>query len=481
VTLSRSFLLRAVVVLSLASAVRTQAAGRQAGSAAAPALPPQPLTLDAAIEFAASHYPSLRALQAQVQAADAGVTVARTAYLPRLEALWQSNRGTANNVVGQVLPQAIIPALSGPVLPLASSESVWGSATGAFLSWEAFDFGLRNASVASAQAGLTRARAAESLTRLDVEAAVATAFLALVSAERAVEAARADLERRTVLVRAVHTLVDNQLRPGAEASRGDAERAAAETRLIQSQQTATIARLLLARALGADAGGLTIEASGLLVRDPSADVAPAAAVAHPLTQLRQATIDEANAQATVLLRTDRPRLFLQGSVSARGSGAEAAGSLDGSLRGLGLDRVNWAAGVQVQFPNAFDFSSLRARRRAAQATVRAERARYDEALLAVEGQQAIAAAMVAAARAIAANSPVQLAAARQSEAQARARYDAGLSDLVAVAEAQNLLAQAEVQDQLARVDVWRALLAEAVARGDVAPFVDLVRRTAGGR
>jgi hypothetical protein len=39
-----------------------------------------------------------------------------------------------------------------------------------------------------------------------------------------------------------------------------------------------------------------------------------------------------------------------------------------------------------------------------------------------------------------------------------------------------LLAQAEAQDQLARVDVWRALLAEAVAQGDLAPFLARVRQ-----
>ena len=43
----------------------------------------------------------------------------------------------------------------------------------------------------------------------------------------------------------------------------------------------------------------------------------------------------------------------------------------------------------------------------------------------------------------------------------------GLASIVEVADAQSLLAQAEVQDQLARVDVWRALLAEAVAQGDL--------------
>jgi outer membrane protein TolC len=69
---------------------------------------------------------------------------------------------------------------------------------------------------------------------------------------------------------------------------------------------------------------------------------------------------------------------------------------------------------------------------------------------------------------------VQLAAAQQSESQARARYQAGLTSIVEVADTQSLLAQAEVQDQLARVDVWRALLAEAAARGNLASFLTLL-------
>ena len=160
-------------------------------------------------------------------------------------------------------------------------------------------------------------------------------------------------------------------------------------------------------------------------------------------------------------RTDLPRVYLQSSVFARGSGANPNGQFDGGLSGLGLDRANWAAGVQVVFPNAFDFTSLRARKAAAAASTRAETALFDEALLTVTSQQQTAAAMVQAARAIAANTPVQLAAAQQSESQARARYQAGLASIVEVADAQSLLAQAEVQDQLARIDVWRALLAQA--------------------
>lgn len=438
--------------------------------------PPLTLTLDQAIQYATDHYPAIRASLEEVNASAAGVDVARSAYLPRLDSLWQSNRATANNIFGQVLPQSVIPALSGPVLASTSSQSVWGSAAGALFSWEPFDFGLRHADVVSAQAAVTQARAGATLTRLDVQNAVAQAFLGVLGAERAVIAAQADLDRRNVLLQSVQVLVTNQLRPGADASRAEAERAAAQTRLLQDQQTLTIGRAALARSLGLTAGGVTITGDPLLARLPPTDLPTATSSAHPLAQVGQAAVDEARAREDALARTDLPRVFLQSSVFARGSGASPNGVLNGGAEGLGFDRANWAAGVQVLFPNVFDFSSLRAQKTAAAANARASTARYDEALLTVANEQQASAALLQTARAIAANTPVQVAAARQSETQARARYDAGLASIVEVADAQGLLAQAEVQDELARVDVWRALLAAAVAQGDLSPFVTLVRQ-----
>ena len=169
-------------------------------------------------------------------------------------------------------------------------------------------------------------------------------------------------------------------------------------------------------------------------------------------------------------------MYLQSSVFARGSGANANGASDRGADGLAFDRTNWAAGVQVVFPNVFDFSTLRTRKAAAAASTRSEAALYDEAVLSVTGQQQSAAALLQAARAVAANTPIQLAAAQQSESQARARYNAGLASIIEVADAQSLLAEAEVQDQVARVDVWRGLLATAAARGDLIAFITLLRQ-----
>jgi outer membrane protein len=435
---------------------------------------PQTFTLEQAIQYAVDHYPTVRAALEQVNVSTAGVSVARAAYLPRLDSLWQSNRATANNIFGQVLPQSVIPAMSGPVLPSTSDQTMWGSAAGAMFTWEPADFGLRKATVVGAEAVVTQARAGEALTQLDVQSAVGTAFLGILAAQRAVTAAQADVDRRDTLARAVHTLVDNQLRPGADASRVDAERAAAQTRLIQAQAVVTLAQTTMARVLGVTNGPVTIDATNLLEQLPATDVTAGAATAHPLAHVHQAAVDAARAQQQVLARTDFPRLYVQSSVFARGSGANPNGTLDGGLDGLGLERANWAAGVQVVFPNVFDFSSLRARKAAVAASERAETARYDEALLMITSDQLAAAAMAQAARAVVANTPVQLAAAQQSEAQANARYQAGLASIIEVADAQSLLAQAEVQDQLARVDVWRAVLAEAVAQGTLTAFLDLL-------
>jgi len=462
---------RLCILVALLALWPADSRGQNAGQSA-----PAPFTLDYALQYALEHYPSVRAALEQVNASVANLGVASSAYLPRLDALWQTNRATANNVFGQLMPQSVIPALSGPVLTSSSMGGVWGSATGGLLSWEPVDFGLRGAMVRESQAAVTRARADAGLNRLTVQYAVGQAFLVAVSAQQAVAAAVADVQRREVLATAAHTLADNQLRPGAEASRADAELAAARTRSIQARQALAVAQATLAQMLGVTAGPVEVNPGQVLRDAPSATTPAGAGAGHPLLEAGRATVDVARAREDVLSKTDRPRLYLQSSVFARGSGANPDGSVDGGPGGLGLERANWAAGVQVVVPNLFDFSALGARRAAASATTRVESARYDEAALTVTAQQRTADAIVDAARAIAQNTPVQLSAAQQSESQARARYDAGLTSLIEVAEAQSLLAAAEYQNAVARVDVWKALLAQAASRGSLEAFIGLARR-----
>src|SRR5213596_3734651 len=50
-----------------------------------------PLALNDAIQLALKNYPAIKESRARAQAADEGVGVALTAYLPRLDMVWQEN------------------------------------------------------------------------------------------------------------------------------------------------------------------------------------------------------------------------------------------------------------------------------------------------------------------------------------------------------------------------------------------------------
>src|SRR5262245_22774750 len=104
--------------------------------AAAQAPPAQTLTLSDAIELARKNYPAINEVRARADAAEQGVAVARTSYLPRLDLLWQANRATHNNVFGLLFPQGIVPPISGPVLGTTSYDGAWGSAGGLLLAWQ---------------------------------------------------------------------------------------------------------------------------------------------------------------------------------------------------------------------------------------------------------------------------------------------------------------------------------------------------------
>src|SRR4051794_15369782 len=154
-----------------------------------------PVTLQQAVDQALGHYPAVRISSEQASVAAAGIALARTAYLPRADFLGQVNRATRNNVFGLLLPQSVIPSISGPVLNTNDSTNVWGSAVGFLVSWEPFDFGQRQAGVAVAEAGKARAEAAVVRTKFEIAAMTADACLTLLAAEQTLRAAKAQVER----------------------------------------------------------------------------------------------------------------------------------------------------------------------------------------------------------------------------------------------------------------------------------------------
>jgi outer membrane protein TolC len=440
----------------------------------AQALPPHPLTLDEAIDYALAHYPAVRAALEKVESARNGVALARTSYLPQVNPIYQANRATQNQVAGIFLPSSIAPSIEGPIQPYAGT-SFWNTQAGALFSWEPVDFGLRRAEVDQARSAEHKSDADVQLTRLQVASATGGYFLNLITAQQAVTAAKADVERWQVFQKTVQVLVQQELRPGADGSRADAELAMARTRLFQAQAGEQQMQAILASLMGVAGTAIRVEPNPLLGPPPTNSLPPSPPATHPMALDQQASVEELRARERVINHTDYPRFFVESEAFARGSGANPDGAYAGGLKGLGLDRGNWMAGISVVFPNLFDFSARRDEKRMAEAQERSQEARYQQTLQDLTGQAAAAQAAFQAAVQIAQNTPLALAAARQAEIQARARYQAGLTNLVEVAEAESLLAQGERDDAVARIGAWRGMFGVAVAQGNLDSFLAALR------
>jgi outer membrane protein TolC len=435
-----------------------------------------PFTIERAVQEAASKYPAIRAAEAQSEAAKNAIGVAQAAYLPRADMLWQLNRATTNKANLTPLGQSTVPIPTEPARD-TTGHSDWNTLTGVLFSWQPFDFGARHAQVGVTRSGYDAARHALELTRLDVESAAAGAFFDLAGARAIVRVQQANVERMQTLAHSIHVLVDNTLRPGADASQADAQLAQARTLLIQAQTQEKIRMEALANLLQISADQLQIDDSSLLGDAPSQPDQRTPLEAHPLVEQEAAIRDQAKEQLHLLNRSWVPNFSLYGSVSGLGAGLTSTPTpvFRGGSSGLAPQTYNWVAAVQVSF-SALQIFTLRPQQRVQQGQLSAAEANRVRTVSDLSAQEREAQALLDGARSVAQNTPVELDAARRSEQQQRARYQAGLATVIEVSAAESALAQAEGDDAVALLNVWRGLAGVAEAEGDLAPFLQLLQK-----
>jgi outer membrane protein TolC len=415
--------MRAGVVVLLAAATAT-------------AQPAGPLTLDRAVEYALANHPALQAERSIEEARRAQIAVGRAGYLPSVDLSLQLNAGTGNVLRGGLYSTPGMPSVSGPPSARALDDAALGSLVGVGARWDALGLVQKMAQVDAALADAAQAHATVEVRRLAIAFAAADQFIDVIGRAETVRSARATVERARVFDTIVEALARQELRPGADASRAQAELALAATQLIRAERAEAVSRAELARALGAAGARVEVEPGDLLA-PAAAAVAPAAK--SPFVVEAEAAERAARARKRAVELAYLPRLELFAALWIRGSGLTSKPLAPSPGDGIVPDTPNWLTGLVLSWP-AVELVAVRARARVEEAQVQ-----------------------------------MRLAAARAAEAQATARYRAGLATVVEVAEAQRLLAQAEIEDAVARLNVRRAELLLARAIGDLGPFLDGVK------
>ncbi|MGH9487853.1 MAG: TolC family protein [Terriglobales bacterium] len=440
-----------------------------AGAAAAQAPAAKPLGLAQAVTTAWARYPGMTAARQAAVAAGAQADLARVAFWPNAGVTGQWDRATDNATLGLSFASPL-PGISGTV-PAAdySQSSAWTSAAGVYFSWEIADFGRRAANLRYFQELAREGSAAADLVRLQVGAHAADAWLNVRAAREEVRVTQADVSRWQGLENIVDALVAQQLRPGADRSRAQAELAAARIRASGATRDLAAAQATLAEALGLRPGEALPPLAGLPPAPP-APIVPSAAV-PPQLRVRQDAVAAAGEEQEEIAREALPRWYVLASDYGRGSGVLAAGKLAHGLTGLApTTAANWALGVGLDF----SFTRWRATRSeaaAAKAQAAAERARQQQVEAQLEQARQLAAADWAAAQLVAQESPIGLAAAQTGEAQAKVRYQTGLASVADLENAEQLLTQADSDHALSQLQLWRALLETVFAAGSLQPLL----------
>jgi outer membrane protein TolC len=176
-----------------------------------------------------------------------------------------------------------------------------------------------------------------------------------------------------------------------------------------------------------------------------------------------AALHARRADTRAIARELAPNIFASVGISGRAGGAQPSSGGVPFGEGWLPDVGNWHAGLILQW-NLFDATVL-ARKSAAQAREEAARADYDLARTQVAlGAERAYLDLDAASRALPGLASA-VAAAKANQAQADARFKAGLGTIVELADAEALLTTAQLELAIGQFDVARARAQLARAMG----------------
>ena len=428
------------------------------------------IPLGEAVQKAAINYPALKAKALQVEALKKNIQVVTNTGLPSLDASYQVNYATYNNITGMAYPTYLVP-ISGPPSKDNNLAGVFGSATGLLLNWQPFTFGQRESQTAFAKAGVTQANSDLANEILQHKVRVANAYLDALGAKELLQIFRENLSRSQANLALVQNLVANGLRPGVDSALFAGEVSKATAELLNHQRNYEQALLNLSQLMGVT-DNITISDSSYSYRLPVNGIV-ADSLQHPLLAFYQSAIDLDLAKRKTIEKTTLPGLGFWGTTYARGSGIQYDGTVK-SLDGLGLQRVNYGLGIQLSVP-LLQSMKIKPQLQQQDIQARADKEKLNELSLQLNRQMRIADTTLRYALEIVKQNPALLRSAAFAYTTMVSRYNAGLANYTDIVQAQYNLIKAEDDDKTNHIAVWKAFLYKAAVAGDIDLFLKQVK------
>lgn len=424
-------------------------------------------TLPELLKKAEANYPLLKAKGYEVQARKDQVAFAKSTALPSLDAAYQLNYATYNNITGMAMGQGFVP-ISGPPSTSNTYDAVFGSVGGLLLNWEPFTFGQRKSKINSAKAYQDYQEADQDQEIFQHQIRTANVYLDVVMTYELVKVYSKNLERAEDNVRIVKSLTRSGLRPGTDTALFKAEISRARIELLEYEKLQQSQQLVLSELLGGEQITYSID-SGYFKSLPSITV-DTLSQQHPLIRLSTSRVMINQYEKKYLQTSLYPKLSFWGTAYARGSGIRYDGQVN-SEDGLSFSRYNFGAGLVLSVP-LLRFANVRHQVNAQESLIKAEQEKLNAVNLQLKKQNEVADITLANALEIAQETPSFYESAEFSYRTLMSRYNSGLVNYADLIQAQYALIKSEADLKRAYLNTWKALLYKAAVQGDINIFLN---------
>jgi len=366
-------------------------------------------------------------------------------------------------------PGLLMP-ISGPPSAANKFDFVPGTALGALVKWNPFTFGQRDAALEKATAQFRQINATYNEQLFQYQFTAINLYLEALYLKQLMHISQTVIDRYKISLEQSLVLAKNGLKPGIDTAQFQSSITQADIEFIQTEKAYLQKIIELNRLTGLSAAADAIE-----LKDPSFKpvIEPATSLSvnqHPHYQSIAAKKDITEASLKELRHAWVPQLDLWGNVYARGSGVNADGVVNKS-NGWGLSRTNAGIGLQLSFP-VLQFSKVNILKKQYGYQLKSDEASLAQAGLDISKQIESAELQYREDAKIAGKTPYQLKIARDVYNGLKLSYEAGLIDYTRLYQSQYELTRAEVNNATAQLQLWRSLLSIAVAKGNLALFLD---------
>jgi outer membrane protein TolC len=426
-------------------------------------------TLHDLLQIAETNYPLLKSKALDIQSAQKSIDVSKSTIIPSLDASYQLNYATYNNITGMAYPQFLIP-VSGPPSTSNDMSGVFGSATSLLLSWQPVTFGQRQSQVDFAKAGLQYATADAMNEIFRHKIKVIDAYLDLLIAIELVKVFEENLKRTQASLSMIKTLVITGIKPGVDSALLKAEVSKAKVDLLNSRKYKDQTCIILSQLLAIDSLPVIADSS-YFTKLPLAYIIPDS-VKNPQVNLFKSSIELSKARKKVIGKTTMPALAAWASAYARGSGVSYNGAVK-TTDGLEFQRYNYGMGLQLSIP-ILQFARIKPQLQQQDFVIKSNQEKLNEIVLQLKKQNELAETTLTSSLEIVKETPLFYESAAFSYKALQSRYQSGLANFADLLQAQYVLIKAETDNKAAYMGVWKAFLFKAAVTGDLNLFLNQV-------